>query len=140
MPRSAPVDERASRFPGASTTAERTLGTMIASEPPSHDKPAQVRPEDAWSLLTTPMTKEDVLHVADYIDQKLPGFDVIPADPRKFLIGVWDRWTAEMIRAALGSLKDAGGLVPDGLLRDLDEWLARADPYDEDEDPWPEFN
>jgi hypothetical protein len=96
-----------------------------------------VPPMDAWSLLTTPMSQEEAGQAARAIEDRLPHVDAIPIDPRQYLVLAWDRWGVEMFREALNELSAAGRPVPEKLLQDLTDWLARADPYGDDDDVWP---
>ena len=61
--------------------------------------------------------------------------DAFAVDPGAFFDLGLDRWTAEMLREAVGRSARSGSDVG-SMLEDLDEFLARARPYDPDEERW----
>lgn len=93
------------------------------------------RPENFWTVGTTAMTEDEAEQAAALIEERFPEVDAFAVDPRAFLTLGLDRWTAEMLREAVGRLAGSGSDVG-SMLEDLDEILARARPYDQDEERW----
>lgn len=85
-----------------------------------------------WTVSTTEMTEEQAKTASALIEVEFPGVHADPVDPSGWFGLYLDRWTTEMVRDALISLRQAGGDVS-GLLEDVEEWLDnQATPYPED--------
>lgn len=119
---------------------ERALaGTRdTACMEPGHLYRWTVQPDDAWRLLTEPMDYEEARTAASAINGSLPHVQALPVDPREYLLLAWDRASVEMMVEALGAIADAGRPVPPGILTNLRGWLAKARPYNADDDRWPD--
>jgi hypothetical protein len=96
-----------------------------------------VPPEQAWRLLTEPMDEKEARRAADAITAALPHVQALPIDPRENLVLAWDRRSVEMFREALLCIASADRPVPERIVRELDQWLQRAEPYGPDDEPWP---
>lgn len=86
------------------------------------------------------MTRDEARQSAEAIARMLPGIDVLPADPRRFLLLSWDRRSVEMIRDLLLTQADDQGTVgyeAREIAATLEEWLRRADPYEDLGEVWP---
>lgn len=88
-----------------------------------------------WDVSTSTLNREQACEAAAWIQATFPGSYADAVDPRSGLSMVLDRWTAEAVRDGLARLVAAGGDVG-SMLEELDEWLAAADPYAEDEERW----
>lgn len=130
------VAMRVRRFDSRRRHLDGTLRVMSDESPQSPPTSDRRRPEEFWTVGTTAMTREEAEEAAQLIATRYVEVHAHAVDPRSFMTLGLDRWTAEMVRNAVARLDALGGDVG-GVLELVDEFLAIAYPYAEDEEGWP---
>ncbi len=88
-----------------------------------------VSPQDAWRLLTEPMSQDEAHTAAAAVHQALPHVTAFSIDPHEYLLLAWDREAVETIHEALLAHGDERA-VSQRLAGTLAQWLATATPTD----------